>query len=206
MKKYSFAIPEFMQSTFFSPVREKRDIIIILMKSIKHMLISSPVELHECKSESKLHLVKSKMNRLFIESKEKSYSIAFPFLVDDDFNFYTNRIGSIDNQVTSDVISILNDDIFIVGNSMYDFMDGLSEFTDRNHEFWDFLLQLFLMEDGYVRLDHDPKRADPVMHPEHHFDIFYSQGSSWKIGLKDKLSLTGFIDCIDSNKNCHYIE
>jgi hypothetical protein len=132
------------------------------------------------------------MNRLFFESNDKFYSISFPFqtkIIDGEINFSNHHLQDIDFQVTSNVISIINDESFKIGNTMYDFMEDLSENKVHNYQFWNFILHLFLMEDGYVRFDHDRERMEELKHPENHFDVFYSQHSTWKIGLPKKISL-----------------
>jgi len=65
---------------------------------------------------------------------------------------------------------------------------------------------MFLSECGYVRYDYDELRQDPKMHPLNHLDIFYSQSAAWKVGLKEKISLSDFVGSINSNTECQYIE
>ena len=209
MKHYTFDIPDYLESEFFRAVRGKGDVLRILMNAIKHMSLN-----YECLSMQKtkglkLHLVISKMNRLFFESSEKYYSISFPFstkISEGAFYFANKHIDIVDSKLTSDIITLLNDDAFVNGNSMYDYIDGLNKEDVPNSSFWDFVLQMFLSECGYVRYDYDELRQDPKMHPLNHLDIFYSQSAAWKVGLKEKISLSDFVGSINSNTECQYIE
>jgi len=209
MKRFTFDIPDYVSSTFFGPIRGKGDVILVQMNAIKHMLVNRPVSSHKSNNKLKMHLIVSKMNRLFFESEDKHYSISFPFnsVLNEGYIFFSNNyLTDVDSKVTSDVIALINDDTFISGNIMYDFIDGLNEEIGNDHKFWNFILQLFLSECGYIRFDHDKERQEAVFHPENHFDIFYSQYSTWKVGLKDKLSIDDFINHIDNDYNCQYFE
>ena len=43
-------------------------------------------------------------------------------------------------------------------------------------------------------------------HPLNHYDIFYSSINSFKLGLKKEISHEDFINILNTNKDCKYIE
>ncbi|MCI5147779.1 MAG: hypothetical protein D3923_20140 [Candidatus Electrothrix sp. AR3] len=68
------------------------------------------------------------------------------------------------------------------------------------------------MEDGYIRYDIDPenyekfkKRGEKHKHPENHYDVFYSNNLTFKIGLKSIITYSEFIDLLNVNTDCNYL-
>ena len=57
---------------------------------------------------------------------------------------------------------------------------------------------------GY-RYDHDEGRSNGHIHPLHHFDVFYSSGSTFKLGSADGVSKEQFVDVLNLNTNCHFV-
>lgn len=207
MKKYSFALDERLVRDFFAPVRSKIDVVILLMKSIKVMLINGSID--EKRVEGQLTLVVSKMSRLFYFSENKFFSISFPFSVveiDGELEFYSETVKIIDSKVTSDVIGIVSKSGFENVGCALEFVDPIIEIADFEQLFWPFLLNLFMFEDGYIRYDYDEKYEKGDHHPLNHYDVFYSSLSTFKVGLRSRLKAESMLDFLDSNTICHYLE
>lgn len=68
------------------------------------------------------------------------------------------------------------------------------------------LIMLIDFEPAYFRYDHDQERASEK-HPEYHVDFNYSQGATFKIGLKEAMSCDEILDLTDiNNTNQYYIQ
>ena len=207
MKRYAFALDERLVKEFFTPIRSKKDVVSLLMKSIKVILINDTIEKSRVKGN--LTLIVSKMSRLFYFSENKFFSISFPFLVVETegvLEFSSKTVKIIDNKVTSDVISVISKSGFQDVECALEFVEPIVEIADLEPLFWPFILNLFMYEDGYIRYDYDEKYANGDLHPLNHYDIFYSSLSTFKVGLRNRLKADSMLDFLDSNSICHYIE
>jgi hypothetical protein len=209
LKRISFNLDERQVKLLFSPIREKTDVIKLLMESIKIMLVNNEMKENLIKGRMLLHV--SKMSRLFYFSDNKYFSINFPFFInqEDTLFFYSKNLKDIDSRITSDVLGILSSEKnLIASSSMYDLLELASETEDDEdyrNIFLSFLNELLLFEDGYIRYDYDEKRTNELTHPLNHLDIFYSSGSTFKIGLTKRISEDFLIDLLDLQTVCHFL-
>ncbi len=217
MKRYEFDIDEFYLNRFFPKerVKSKAQVIEILMESINYMLLNPNLE--KDKVKGKIILQIDKMSRIFFfnDNKQKYFSIVFPFYidkVDNKYNFLFQNFIEVDNRLTSQVISIIKCDEF-KANCSLDFFDIRCEYEDEcDEDFWIFLTELLLIEDGYIRYDYDEENykkfknlGEEHKHPLNHYDLFYSSNATFKIGLKESLSEDDFIDLLNINTDCKYL-
>ncbi|EKS7812715.1 hypothetical protein [Edwardsiella piscicida] len=206
MKCFTYNLTESQYIDFFSPVRTKYEIIIILMKLIKIMLIEKPVE--QPNGSFYMILKINKMSRLFLISPKKHFSINFPFTLIEDTNgmlFKSKYVDYIDNKITSDVISFFNDYKRLSSGDIYDFIQPIDELTAEEPGTWQFIKELLLFEEGYIRYDHDEKHKNGDKHPLHHLDIFYSSNPTFKIGLRDGYKKQELLDLLDIDNDCKYL-
>lgn len=213
MKEYKFLLTQNYIDKYFSPIRERVNIIELLMESIKYMLINPKIDPKNKKGEMVLKI--DKMSRLFYFSENKYFSIVFPFFVkeiDSKYTFYTNFISNIDHKLVSNVLSIIKDSKFNAISSLT-FAELLYETEEEFSEpFWAFFKKLLLLEDGYIRYDYDNENylihkelGEEHKHPENHYDIFYSNSSTFKIGLKNRILYDDFMDLLNITTNCRYL-
>ncbi len=215
MKKLEFLINESSLNIFFPKyrIKTKAHIIEILMETIKYMLLNPKIESEN--SAGKILLIVDKMSRLFYFSENKYYSISFPFFVEkveNEFTFGFKNIIEVESKLVNKILQIIKCDEFKERCSL-DFIAPISEFEENCDEnFWIFIRELLLMEDGYIRYDYDKNeyekfklKGEEDNHPLNHYDIFYTSSNTFKIGLKDKLSEDQFIDLFDNQKKRNYI-
>ena len=203
MKRYNFNIGDWELNNFFSPIREKRDVVLLLMKTVK--LINSPIHIAPKHKAGQIILIISKMSRLFFVSDLKIFSIRFPFFVRENevqLSISSKCIENIDSKVTSDIISIFSSSELFEFSDIIDFADHIS---DEDNRIWDLVRELLLFEDGYIRFDHDSKNANGKIHPLNHFDVFYTDQCSFKVGTNKKLSVEDMIDVLDRETPCRYL-
>lgn len=215
MKKFEFFINKSSLDIFFPKyrIKTKVHIIEILMETTKYMLLNP--EIKEENSFGKIVLIVDKMSRVFYFTKNKYYSISFPFFVEkleNEIKFGFKNIIEVESRLISQVLQIIKCDEFKEKCSL-DFVAPICEFEENCDEnFWSFLKDLLLMEDGYIRYDYDKdeyekfkSKGEEDKHPLNHYDIFYTSSNTFKIGLKDKLSEDQFIDLFDNQKKRNYI-
>ena len=206
MKEYKFNVAQIYLNDFFTPIRSKAHVIEVLMHALKYMLLNPT--LSDDEAAGSLVLKVDKMSRLFFITEEKYFSIAFPFYVTFDENKYYFKFQNlleIDSRLISQVLAIIQCDEFKATCSL-DFISPICEYEEECDEnFWLFLRELLLMEDGYIRYDYDVKNENGHAHPLNHYDLFYSSNATFKLGLKEKNSIIEFVDILDINTSCMYL-
>ena len=214
MKKFEFDIVEHAIDNFFPKerVKTKLQLLVILLEATRYMLVYH--EMKDIDKEGKVTLVIDKMSRLFFEKSDKFYSIVFPF--------NANRIGNklsfsfqnidVDSQLISNVISTIRCNSFENRCSL-DFADAMFQFENEQEDFWVFLRELILFEDGYIRYDKDLEgykkakaKEQEHRHPVNHYDVYYSNKASFKVGLENEIVVNDFIDLLDIKTDCKYLK
>lgn len=227
MKRYEFNIHKGLIEKFFPKkrIKTKAQIIEVLMESIQLILQNHKVSKE--KIAGKIILIVDKMSRLFFISTNKYYSISFPFFIEEIDNDFTIRLQKfyyldyiedendtfikVDYQIISNILSFIKCDNFKNQCSL-DFITPINEYEQYDKNFWIFLRELLLMEDGYIRYDYDLKnhkkakeKGRPHLHPLYHFDLFYSSNATFKIGSYNEIDNEDFIDLLNINTDCKYL-
>ncbi len=214
MKEYKFNLNQLFVEKFFQPIRSKVDVIQVLLETIKYMILNPSIKKSDI--QGKIILKIEKMSRLFFFTENKFFSISFPFSVgykNETYSFSSKHIKNIDAKLIEQIISIIECDDFNTNCSL-DFVEPICDFDDEycDESFWSFLREMLLMEDGYIRYDVDIENynkfkniGEADKHPKHHYDIFYSNQSTFKIGLNSAVIDDEFIDFLNKNTNCKYL-
>lgn len=209
MREYRFYIDESYMDRFFTPIKNKVQIIELLMNSLKYMLLNQDIKRERVQGE--IVLVIDKMSRLFFIKNDKFFSIVFPFTVkyEDTFTFSFKNKMNIDGRLTSKVISLINNKEFI-SSCCFEFAAPISDYQEENDDnYWDFIRELLLMEDGYLRYDYDKENYDKHgqsdVHPLNHYDLFYSSNATFKVGLKKAIEPSELMDLLNTKTICQFI-
>lgn len=207
MKEYEFLYDIHQAKHFFFPIRTKRDVIKVLMQALK--LIATyrqpPVEI----AAGRIIIRISKMSRIFFTSEKKIYSLIFPFSVSENngqFRFHTDSHPDIGHRTTSQIISLINTTNFFSQSDAITSLEAIFEECAEDVYFWPLFRDLMLLESGYIRFDNDAKNARGHKHPLNHLDIFYSQNTTFKVGLLQESNIEHFCDMLDITTNCHYLQ
>jgi hypothetical protein len=207
MKEISFSIDEISATQFFKPIRCKADSILLLMNSIKHMLIGNRVTQNDARGRMLLRI--SKMSRLLYFTQQKQFSICFPFRIESDRNsiisIYSSDGFVIDNKFSSEIIELSTGLRVLETRNAIDMAAAFEEIENPSEGLWPVFLHLVSSEDGYLRYEHDPERADLTFHPLYHLDIFYDNSNTFKLGFRRKPNDYDLIDIIDISSQCYYI-
>lgn len=218
MKNYTFNLSRVIYEKVFPKyrVKTKAHIIEILMEASRFILLQNDSDfIVENNEIGKIILYIDKMSRIFFFTDKKYYSIVFPFhILEEEGNYKLVFKSSIEvtPQLISKVISIIKCDEFKEQCSL-DFIAPICDYEDQCDEnFWEFLRELLLMEDGYIRYDFDQENYDKALekgeehrHPLNHYDIFYSSNTTFKIGLTNTVLNENFINLLDSDRDCEYL-
>mgnify|MGYP007033165096 CR=1 FL=1 len=210
MKVYEIKMRDFLKDKVQQPIRGKRDIILLLLETIK--MFGNP-EGSNLDVEGKIMICIDKMSRVFYETQDKYFSFLFPFSVEQQENrcrFYDSLTEcELNEKMISLLISIFRQD-GLLEDSLEKAMDTIMESAEE-YEYmdidtiWRLIFKLWYMEDGYIRYDYDPEHEDGDRHPLHHLDINYSSGSTYKIGLKSSIKVKEFQNMMDIKTDCVYL-
>lgn len=202
-------------------IRQKKDIINLLLECCK-CLIMYKAKIHDkkvsdssCFNNGDISIVIfiDKMSRLFFCTENKIQSFRFPF----DLNLEKS-----DSEMLSyNGHSVTLESIFIMTSIFKEQIDNIDTIMDRlfNNEVYcansqndrdylnKMLYNLIIFEDGYLRFDFNDKANErEIYHPLHHIDLFYSNATTFKIGLFDMLKISECINVLDINTECYYIQ
>lgn len=211
MSIYEFDIEESYMDRFFKPIKNKINIIELLMNSIKYMLINPRVPKES--AAGKIIISADKMSRIFFIKPDKYFSVTFPFHIrkNETYFFDFKNKMDIDSRVISEILSLINESSFYSGCSI-DFADKISAYQEDsgNEDYWNLLRDMMIMEDGYLRYDYDYdnyiKFNKSDIHPLNHFDVFYSSNATFKLGIRRKINHDDFKDLLDIKTKCKFVD
>lgn len=205
MKLYKIPLLASSVDIFFKPIRNKKDIIKLLMNTVKY--IGTEINIGE-RTGDYIFISIDDMNRFIYQSDNKVFSIRSPFLVkqeESSLKFYTKNVEDIDNYLTSQVLSLINHDKFDTP-SFFEFGEIIEEYFENPDKIWSFIMELISYEDGYLRFDNDPDHADERMHPLNHLDVCYSNASTFKVGTYNKPCVNYMFELLNNNIESKYLE
>jgi len=204
MKTIERKILPFQESIFFSPIRDKREYVRILVHSARLLLLN--YDSKERISSSTVKLIVDKMSRLFFYKREKYFSIAFPFsVVTDgknvtDITTYSGK--NLDNKSISSIISVIESPEFVLNPSLIDVFIDSNTIDSSELALLEEILQF---EPAYIRYDFDPTKENGKLHPKHHLDINYSDYGTYKLGLSEQITKSYFENLQNINTVCSYV-
>lgn len=211
MKIVERKIGEFFYDRISKPVRNKQDSILLLLETLK---LINDTENEILNERGRIVIFIDKMSRVFYETDKKIFSLCFPFSLEgrpnDHFRIYDSLTDlEISNQMISLLISIFRNDAKL-GESLENVMDFIIESAEdyeyKNiNDIWKLLFKLWYIEDGYIRYDYDPDRANGRKHPLYHLDVNYASGTTYKIGLNASLLMDDLKDILDLTTDCAYL-
>lgn len=213
MKKYHFLLDECLFRNISMPIRDRVDIVKLLLQTIKYISVVEQVTERDICGKNSLILYVDKMSRVFFCLKDKIFSIQFPFSIQEssDGNIEIVHQSSIvlDAAITSALVAIFHNES-IWSEPMDDFCTLIWEEIDScgGGEYslhWELIKFLMSFEPGYLRYDYDEEHQNGKMHPLNHLDLFYSSNNTFKIGLANRIDNEWFINFLDTNKECCFI-
>lgn len=206
-----FKIDKIKEKEFFlNRIKGKFDIIILLLNILDYILLFG---LH-CKNPIWIIEIikKNKMQRIFLFSDKKYYSINFPFSINDNKIFFgSEAIDAHQISILRGILLELKDRKSIQFEDLFDifYHNELSDYKcsrDDINRLFNIFYNLLIMDDWYIRYDYDEKSENWNKHPLCHYDIFYSNQNWIKIWLNKAINKDTFIDMIDPTTDCHFLQ
>lgn len=234
MKKLKFYLSHNLYIESNKIIREKSDIIALLLMSVSEMIIDDSVD----KSLGYYEVIVDKMSRIIYTLKKdeiiyKKFSFTFPFYLKENleegiskWNVYDSSGELLNSQIISILTILFNEGLFnenintdIEPIEFYDrILEAIKEVNAESDIteilIWHFIRKLFLFEPGYVRydFDDDDDRCNELTHPLHHLDFYFSSNATMKVGVaknnKDflKWKEDSFEKMVDAKSPCYYLK
>lgn len=216
MKCFCFELTDDLYEKASRPIRKKEDIISLIVYTIKVLLSTPILEEKYCQSTNKVILFVDRMSRLFFCVENKIFTINFPFFASKSDSTKALIIKyhniEIDSYISSLIISVFTEnDTFSIP------LDNMKEFVFQHmaengwedaalEDVCEIIKNLIVFETGYLRYDHDEKRANSYLHPEDHIDFYYDSSNEIKIGMKSLADYKWMIDFANVNTDCKYLK
>lgn len=215
MKSFHFFVDDYVfgNSVVF---RDKIDIVNVLLGTVKYINTMALEEINSIVAgEIELIIHVDKMSRVFICKDAKIHTFQFPFTVSEEngnLRAYYNGF-ELDSKVSSILSSIfirLSSFIESIEIMLDLFIDTMKEYEIENKYYtaccWELVVYLLSFEPGYLRYDYDSERQNGALHPLNHLDIFYTNKSTFKLGLEENIDKYKFINILDINKECKFLK
>ena len=198
-KTFELPINTYLQSKIEKPIREKTDIIILLLETINLLLIGDSIE--NDGNQGKIIIYIDKMSRIVYQTENKMFSVNFPFFCEIGEDGYIIRENDIifNFQIVSELMSIIID---IQQNNDIDSI--LGKIID-SEEIYRLIIKMLKTEYGYVRYDYDQENCNGNLHPLNHLDVNFSSNVQYKLGLENTINLDTFIDILDLKTDCYFL-
>lgn len=194
-------IPPYKINIFSKPIRNKNDCVSILLETVENFIYHN-----EAIKEIQNNTMLLENGRLFVFLENKYFSIKFPFKIkiEEKIKFYINNI-----ELNSKILSAIRYAFLNISNSIRDILSQIKEEYEQinKDEIEEIIIAMLLLDDGYLRYDHDAKNENGKLHPLDHLDIFYTNNSV-KLGLRGRLSQKNFVKIISKKYDecCYLIE
>lgn len=189
------------------------ELIRLCVKTCRELTMYTPQEVNTIK-QSRLVLKRDKMSRIFYFSEKKYLSLSVPLgisLTNSNMPSFHYDGYTIDSEMWSKIIERSN---FDNDEWMDDdwFLNYPTSIDPAFRRFENLYRHLLGAEYGYVRYDYDlagyreaVAKKKEHHHPLHHCDIHLASESTFKIGLKGKISELQFIEILDNEQMRWYM-
>ncbi|MFP0198000.1 hypothetical protein ACKJSM_22870 [Pseudomonas sp. PHC1] len=138
--------------------------------------------------------------------------MSIPFQIIDDGYKVCFNCDAIGEEVSGRFISILKNAILTSQGGTHSHEEIICSITDSFGMdvseaiiYYDAFAAILSDDHGYFRFDDDKKNENGKIHPRYHFDIFYKNSSSIKIGTDAAVDIDCFYSLFDGSLPKHYL-
>ncbi|WP_300173807.1 hypothetical protein [uncultured Aliivibrio sp.] len=140
-------------------------------------------------------------HRFLVKKDDGYFSMSIPFQVIVENGNMSFNCDLLEQPVSGKFISIMRNAIITTHGNLHSHEEVIMSLHDNFNvsfseatAYYDTFAALISEDHGYFRFDDDENHANGDVHPRYHFDIFYKNNSSLKIGY-DKIA---GVDCLIS--------
>lgn len=211
MNKYFYKeIPHYRIDSFCS-VRTSLDNLTNIL-NVAEIINTAPHCSTEEDNDFDIAIFTGNNRRIFVKKDNSFFSMAIPFQIIVEEVGISFNSDQTEEKVSGQFISIMRNCIKTVQNqsiSHEDVILSLVENFDINitdaMKYYDAFVHLISDDHGYFRFDDDPENQNGDIHPRYHFDIFFKNSTSLKIGYDRIAKLECFFSLIDNSLPKKYL-
>lgn len=151
-------------------------------------------------------------HRFLVAKNDGYFSMANPFqviIIEEDIYF---NCDVMEEHVDGFFISVMRNAIQTVKDTYHSYEDIVLSISDnfgldfaQATKYYDAFTSLVSDDHGYFRFDDDMNNENGNIHPRYHFDIFYKNSTSIKIGYDKFAEFDCFLSLTDKNKDKKYL-
>lgn len=150
--------------------------------------------------------------RALIKKSDGFFSMSIPFQVVDDGGAIWFNFDAAGEPVSGRLISILRNAILTAGDGVFSHEEIVCsicdsfgvEVSEATH-YYDAFASLLADDHGYFRFDDDPYNENGNVHPRYHFDFFYKNSTSIKLGIDKRADIECFYMLFDGGREKHFL-
>lgn len=150
--------------------------------------------------------------RALVRKADGFFSMAIPFQVVDDGEAVYFNFDAVGEVVSGLFISVLRNAIVTTGSGLISHEEIICSICDNfgldistATRYYDAFASLLADDHGYFRFDDDPINEDGSVHPRYHFDFFYKNSTSIKLGIDRRADIECFYALFDGGREKHYL-
>jgi len=150
-------------------------------------------------------------SRALVKKQAGFFSMAIPFQIVETPDGVRFNFNSLAEEVSGLLISIIRNAIttsrhgFCHENIAASIEDNFNVGINLAAIYSDSFIELLCDDHGYLRFDDDPVNENGTVHPRYHFDFFYKNSSSIKIGMDGFVDLECFYSLFDRTLSKRYL-
>ncbi|WP_244899704.1 hypothetical protein [Shewanella japonica] len=153
------------------------------------------------------------LDRFLIKKSDGYFSMSNPFQVVLGDNEISFNCDLLEEPVSGRFISIMRNAIETVRGGIFSHDDIVLSLHENFNMDWseaaaysDTFASIIAGDHGYFRFDDDENNEDGHIHPRYHFDIFFRNSSSIKIGYDRVAGVECFLSLTDKNHPKKYLQ
>lgn len=150
--------------------------------------------------------------RALIKKEDGYFSMSIPFQIVNSGDRIILNSDYLGEEVSGRFISIMRNAIQTIRGNSHSHEDIVLSLADDFNlgvpdatRYYDAFAALIAEDHGYFRFDDDPSNEDGDIHPRYHFDIFYKNTTSIKIGYDRLAGIECFYSLFDSSTPKKYL-
>lgn len=211
MSVYLFAnIPNY-HLTGFVPVRDSYDNFLNVVTFIETVSSCGHCRI-ENEADSQFAIFTGNTTRILIKKEFGYYTMFLPFQIIDYGGNISFNYDECNMPVTSLFISIMRSCVKACRDYGYSHEDILENImvnynTDLREavNYCDIFTTLITEDHGYFRFDDDEENENGRVHPRYHFDFYYKNTSSIKVGIDRNINFDFFKKLFDREAERPYV-
>lgn len=213
MSSYFFkGIPEYRMNGFCA-VRDSFDNLNNLLHLAEIVNTCAHCMISDYEDDFDIAIFSGDYTRALVRNNCRYFSMAIPFQVINLGESICFNCDAIEQGVSGIFISIIRNALATSKNGHFfheeiicSISDAFGLDVDEVSPYYDTFVSLLSDDHGYFRFDDDIENENGNIHPRYHFDFFYKNTTSIKIGCDSQIGIECFYSLFDSRLPKRYLK